>query len=83
MLSPVWVRLDDYEQIAFEVERNDEKVVVFLPGSPSAWSGSSVVVDIERVSDLEIPMYKASKILRRFGRGTLELGFEEFPKKQA
>lgn len=38
-LQPVFARLDDCWQIAFEVERmTDGKVVVFLPGALNPWS---------------------------------------------
>ena len=70
-LTPVLVRFDDYEQIAFEIERSDDLVVVFLPGSPSAWSGSSITVSADRVSRLNIPFKEATGLIRTMGRGTL------------
>ena len=73
ILRPVQVRFDDYDQIAFEVERDESKAVVFLPGSPSAWSGASVVVDIDRISDLNIPPHQAVSLLRVMGRGSMKL----------
>ena len=45
MLKPVWVKFDDYSQIAFEVSRDDkEMVTIYLPGAPDplAKSGSPV-----------------------------------------
>lgn len=72
VLRPVLVRFDDYEQLAFEVERFDDKVVVFLPGAPSAWSGVSLVVDAERVSHVNLPPHKVVSLLRVLGRGTSE-----------
>ena len=39
-MTPVLITLDDYEQMAFEVERTaGGKVVVYLPGAPNSWSG--------------------------------------------
>ncbi len=70
-LKPVLVRFDDYEQIAFQIERGDTQSVLFLPSSPSAWSGSSVVVDNARILPLNIPVHQATKLLRTFGRGSL------------
>ena len=72
MMTPVLVRFDDYEQIAFEIEKTERRAVVFLPGAPSAWSGSAIVVDAERISYPNIPMHEAVRLLRKFGRGTLE-----------
>ena len=71
MMTPVLVRLDDYEQIAFEIERQEEQSVLFLPGSPSAWSGSTIVADAHRVRYLNMPTHQAVGLLRTFGRGTL------------
>jgi len=70
-MKPVLVRFDDYDQVAFELERDGERSVVFLPGAPSAWSGSTVVADAERVQYLNLPTHQALKLMRTFGRGTL------------
>lgn len=72
LLTPVMVRFDDYEQLAFEIEADDARSVVFLPGSPSAWSGSTVIVDNERVTYLDLATIDASRLLRTFGRGSLK-----------
>ncbi len=71
VMLPVMVRFDDYDQIAFEIERDDTQSVIFLPGAPSAWSGSTVVVDIARVRLLNIPVHQAVKLMRVLGRGSL------------
>jgi uncharacterized membrane protein len=73
VLHPVMVSFDDYDQIAFEIERFDNKAVVFLPGAPSAWSGASVVVDLARVKKLDLPPHKVVSLLRVMGRGTSEV----------
>jgi len=70
-LTPVLVSFDDYKQIAYEIERSDDLVVVFLPGSPSAWSGSSVAVSADRVSRLNLSFNQATGLIRKMGRGTL------------
>ncbi|MGA9435306.1 MAG: hypothetical protein WBV62_13820 [Roseobacter sp.] len=71
-LKPVIARFDDYEQIAFEIEHGESQSVLFLPGSPSAWSGSTVIADNSRITPLNIPAHQATKLLRTFGRGSLE-----------
>lgn len=72
-LKPVIARFDDYEQIAFEFEKGENYSVVFLPGSPSVWSGASVIVEQERIRYLDISIHHAMKLLRVFGRGSLEV----------
>lgn len=73
VLKPVLVRFDDYQQIAFELERNESNATLFLPGSPSAWSGTTVIVDLERVQMLNLATHQAVKLLRVLGRGSLDL----------
>ncbi|MEM6312072.1 MAG: hypothetical protein AAF754_18755 [Pseudomonadota bacterium] len=72
LLPSVLVRLDDYQQIAFEIERVGNQVVVFLPGTPSAWAGSTIIVDAERVRKLDMPTHKTVKLMRVLGRGSLQ-----------
>jgi uncharacterized membrane protein len=71
LLKPVLVRFDDYEQIAFEVERSGKHAVVFLPGTPSVWVGDSVIVETERLTELDLPTFNAMRLQRVFGRGSL------------
>ncbi len=70
-LQPVLVHFDDHEMIAFEVERTADFVVVFLPGAPSTWSGSSAIVSPDRVTRLDLPVHQVAGLLRVLGRGTV------------
>lgn len=70
VLSPVLVQFDDHEQISFEVERLEDRVIVFLPGSPSAWSGATVMVNTDRVTPLDLPPHQVVSLLRVLGRGS-------------
>ena len=73
-LTPVLVRFDDYQQVAFEVERiHDGQVVVYLPGAPSPWSGSILVVEEARVQRIEASMSKTASNLRTLGRNSAQL----------
>ena len=72
-LLAVHVRFDDYAAVAFEVERSGELVTVFLPGSPTAWAGTTVIVDAARVTPLQVAIHEVNRVLRVLGRGTLEL----------
>ena len=68
-LIPVLVSFDDHEQIGFEIERLAQgKVVVYLPGAPSPWSGSVVYFSSERVKRLDLTVAQASNNIRRLGR---------------
>lgn len=80
VLSPVMVAFDDYDQIAFEIERDETQAVIFLPGAPSAWSGSTVVVDIARVRPLNMPVHQTVKLMRVLGRGSLAARTAENPE---
>lgn len=71
LLRPVMVRFDDYDQIAFMTESGETQSVLFLPGSPSAWSGGTVIVDNARITELDLPAHQATRLFRTFGRGSL------------
>jgi uncharacterized membrane protein len=73
-MTPVLVTLDDYKQIAFEVERTaGGNVVVYLPGAPNPWSGSVVYVSEDRVEPLDMQPQDAIKNIRVLGRGSEKL----------
>jgi uncharacterized membrane protein len=72
LMKPVVARFDDYDQIAFEMERNEKEAVLFLPGAPSTWSGSTIIVNLERITPLDMPTHQAVKLMRTMGRGSLE-----------
>ncbi len=72
LMKPVLAKFDDYDQVAFEIERNDTSAVLFLPGSPSTWSGSTIVVSLNRVVPLDLPTHQAVKLMRVMGRGSLK-----------
>ena len=80
LFNPVLVQFDDYDQIAFEVERIDNTVVVFLPGAPDSWTGSSVLVRSERVTALDLPPHQVTGLLRVLGRGAGKLTLSIPPK---
>ena len=73
-MTPVLVSLDDYKQIAFEVERTPGGyVVVFLPGAPNPWSGSVIYVSEDRVESLDMAPQDAIKNIRVLGRGSAKI----------
>ena len=71
---PVLVRLADFEQLGFEIERaGDKKAVVYLPGSPNPWSGTVVMADVEQVNRLDISVPDALAYMERLGIGSADL----------
>ncbi|MDW4548114.1 DUF502 domain-containing protein [Defluviimonas sp. D31] len=71
LLKAVVVRFDDHWQLAYEVERDGDHATVFLPGSPSVWSGTTIIVETERISPLDSPLAGINRAQRALGRGTL------------
>ena len=68
-MRTVTVKFDDSWQLAFEIERTPEGLVMlFLPGAPDPWSGSVCAVTEDRVSHLDIPVQSSVKLMKRLGR---------------
>ncbi len=73
-MTPVLVRLDDYSQIAFEIERLEGgDVAVYLPGAPNPWSGSVCIMTEDRVQPLDASMMAAVRTISHLGKGSSEL----------
>ena len=74
VLEPVLVKLDDQSMIGFEVERmNNGLVAVYVPGSPSIWSGTVAYMTPDRVEKIDAEFTTVSKTLRTLGRGSSEV----------
>jgi uncharacterized membrane protein len=70
-MTPVLVRLDDYAQLAFEMERTGTgDVVVYLPGAPNPWSGAVCIVSPDRVTPLGASVLAAVQNIKHLGKGT-------------
>lgn len=82
VLKPVTVQFDDYAQIAFEIERSEDKAVLFLPGAPSTWAGATVAVDVARVRPLDVPTHQVVKLMRLLGRGSLKTKAFDAPPRE-
>lgn len=71
--KPVLVSFDDMSQIAFEIERSaNGLVVVFLPGAPDARSGSVAYVTADRVQPIEAKFLDINKSLHHMGKGAAQ-----------
>jgi uncharacterized membrane protein len=70
----VLARIEDAWQIGFLMECLDSgHYAVFVPGSPSVWSGAVYVMTEERFQRVDISRIEAVKCLRRLGVGANEL----------
>jgi uncharacterized membrane protein len=73
-LIPVLAKFDDYTQIAFQIEvlKND-KVAIFVPGSPNPWTGNLMIMDASRIEPIAQTVPNTMRILKAMGQGTSEL----------
>jgi uncharacterized membrane protein len=69
-IRTILLRLDDLWQLAFEIERIEGKIVVFLPGAPDPWSGSVCIVTEDRITPLDLTVKSAADIMKRLGKGS-------------
>ena len=68
-MKPVLVRFDDSWQIAFKIDRiEDDRVVLYLPGSPDPWSGAVSIVALERITPLDIPSKSVTGLMKQLGK---------------
>ncbi len=68
-MNPVLVHFDDCTRIGFEMERAaDQRVTVYLPGAPDAWSGFVVYVKPDRVEPLPLEFNDVVGISEQLGR---------------
>lgn len=73
-LVPVTLRLDDMIRIGFEAGRTERGlVIVYLPGSPDPWIGSVVLVEPDRIQQLDVDFNETAAICERLGRASGKL----------
>ncbi|MCO4821543.1 MAG: DUF502 domain-containing protein [Flavobacteriaceae bacterium] len=71
---PVLVSFDDSEQLCFEIEEtSNNKVVVYVPGAPSPWSGTVLYIDKSRIKRLNISINEAVGNIQGLGLGSQNL----------
>ena len=70
-LKPILAKFDDQFQLAFEVERTGNGlVVVYLPGAPDPKSGNVVYLNENRVEPLDVNFKTISGSLNLLGKGS-------------
>ena len=69
--------------IGFESERSEDgqQVVVYLPGSPDTWAGTTIIVQASQVAQLNRSFGDTVTIHEQMGRGTLQLIQSQEPQK--
>ena len=71
---PVVLVLLDGWMIAFLMESlPDDEVVVYVPGSPSPWSGSVIIINRSEIRETSLTQREALQILRHTGIGLKDL----------
>ena len=65
----VQIVFDDYTAIGFVIERRHDEAIVFLPGAPSALSGSVALVKAERLIETKLTPKDVMVAMRRLGAG--------------
>jgi uncharacterized membrane protein len=81
-LKPALVSMGTRERIGLEVERvGDDRVVVYLPNSPNAWSGIVQIVSAKQVKPIELHMMSVMEHAEQMGRGTAKILAGESPAK--
>lgn len=82
-LKPALVSLGGSERVGLEVERiGADRVVVYFPGSPNAWSGIVQIVASDQVKSLNIPMMSVIEHAEQLGRGAHDLLAAEFQPRE-
>lgn len=69
-LKPVVLQLGSAERFGFEIQKlGDGRSMVYLPSSPSAFSGITQVLPADQVTYLDVPVTKIIEITENFGHG--------------
>jgi uncharacterized membrane protein len=73
-LRPVLVSLGSTARIGLEIEPvDDERMVVYFPGSPNAWSGIVQIVPRQQLKYINASMMSVIEHAEQLGRGTNKL----------
>jgi uncharacterized membrane protein len=69
-MKPVALQLGSAERIALEIELlPDGRSMVYIPSSPSPWSGATQIVPADQVSYLDVPITKVLELTQNYGYG--------------
>jgi uncharacterized membrane protein len=69
-LKPVALQLGTAERLGFEIQKlPDGRSMVFIPSSPSPFSGITQLLPPEQVTYLDVPVTKIIEVTENFGHG--------------
>ena len=69
-MRPVALQLGTAQRIGLEIQKlEDGRSMVYLPSSPSVWSGITQVLPADQISYLDIPVTKVVELTEKFGHG--------------
>lgn len=72
-LIPVTIPYLTGQRVGFEIERDNTRVVVYLPGSPDPWTGEFVLFPPTDVTRFEAPTADLLSCYEKLGRDVLAL----------
>ncbi len=73
-LKPIAMQFGSAERVGFEMQRlPDGRSVVYIPSSPSPWSGITQILPPDQVTYLNVPVTKIIEITENYGHGVGEL----------
>ena len=81
VMKPVLVTFDECSRIAFETERENDLVTIYLPGSPDPWAGKTVMVSQDLVQRLTADFGEAAATCEQLGRGSIAMARNNLQKR--
>jgi uncharacterized membrane protein len=71
---PVAISQGSAERIGFEVEKlSDDRSTIYIPSTPSPWSGITMVLPADEVTYLDVPVTKLIEVTENYGHGMEEI----------
>ncbi len=69
-MKPVALQLGSAERIALEIEKlPDGRSMVYIPSTPSAWSGITQILPADQITYIDVPVTKVMELTEKFGHG--------------
>ena len=73
-MRPVLLTLGSAQRIGLEVQQlEDGRSMVYLPSSPSTWSGITQMLPADQITYIDVPVTKVMELTEKFGHGVDEL----------
>ena len=73
-LKPALVSIGNVARIGLEVERvGEDRVAIYFPGSPNAWSGIVQIISVDHVKPIDVPLTRILDYAEQLGRGANDM----------